>query len=193
MVIVVASLWAVRAPLPDVLISTDGQALAVRGADGRLAIHRTGRDAFAIKEWLSADGDARLPTDKSLGEGFRCDTAGCIARLADGKFVSQVIAPDAFEEDCRRAAVVVTSRELPAACQALTVDRKVSRTTGAIALRRNGEGFEITAARPAGQDRPWARATAAPEEAAPTASRPNTSRPAPRDATPRAEDLEAGD
>ena len=35
--VVAASLWAVRAPLPDVLVSADGAALAVRGADGRLA------------------------------------------------------------------------------------------------------------------------------------------------------------
>ena len=68
------------------------------------------------------------------------------------------------------------------------IDRKVSRGSGAIALRRNGEGFEITAARPAGQDRPWARGSAMPEETAAPAARPQ-----PRDATPRAEDLEAGD
>jgi competence protein ComEC len=96
--------------------------------------------------------------------------------------------PAASPGFCQRASVVVTNRELPAACKALTVDRKVSRSNGAIALRRNGEGFEITAARPAGQDRPWARAVAVPEEATLTASRP-----VPRDATPRAEDLEAGD
>lgn len=186
--IVAASLWAVRAPLPDVLVSADGQALAVRGADGRLAIHRTGRDAFAIKDWLAADGDARLADDKTLGQGFRCDDSGCIARLADGRLVAQGLTPDAFEEDCRLAVVVVTSRELPAACKALAIDRKVSRRSGAIALRRNGEGFEVTAARPAGQDRPWARAPAMPDETAPTALRPQ-----PRDATPRPEDLEAGD
>ena len=188
MVIVAASLWAVRAPLPDVLVSTDGQTLAVRGADGRLTVHRSGRDAFAVKEWLAADGDARLPDDRSLGQGFRCDTSGCIAKLADGKLASQVIAPEAFEEDCRLAVVVVTSRELPAECKALAVDRRVSRGSGAVALRRNGEGFEITAARPTGQDRPWARATAIADDATPPATRPQ-----PRDATPRVEDLEAGD
>jgi competence protein ComEC len=186
--VLIASLWAIRTPQPDVLISTDGQALAVRGAGGQLAVHRTGRDAFAVKEWLAADGDARRPDDKTLGQGFRCDPSGCIAMLADGRLVSQVIAPDAFEEDCRRAAVVVTSRELARECKALAIDRKVSRGNGAMALRRNGEGFEITAARPAGQDRPWARARATPEDA-PTP----VARPQPRDATPRAEDLEAGD
>jgi competence protein ComEC len=186
--VVVASLWAIRAPLPDVLVSSDGVALAVRGADGRLAVHRTARDAFAVKEWLAADGDARLPDDKTLGQGFRCDASGCIARLADGKLVSQVLTPDAFEEDCRLAAVVVTSRELPGECKALVIDRKVSRGNGAIALRRTGDGFEITAARPGGLDLPWARGSVAlPETASPAV------RSQPRDATPRADDLEAGD
>jgi competence protein ComEC len=186
--VVIASLWALRTPLPDVLVSTDGQALAVRGADGRLSVHRTGRDAFAVKEWLAADGDARLPDDKGLGQGFRCDPSGCIASLAGGKLVSQVITPDAFEEDCRLAAVVVTSRELPAECKALVVDRKVSRGHGAMALRWTGEGFEVKAARPPGLDRPWARGPVVPDE---TAVAPASA--APRDATPRTEDLEAGD
>ena len=61
---------------------------------------------------------------------FRCDPSGCIVSLAGGKLVSQVITPDAFEEDCRLAAVVVTRRELPGECKALVVDRKVSRGHG---------------------------------------------------------------
>jgi len=186
--VVVAALWAVRTPLPDVLVSSDGAALAVRGADGRLTVHRTARDAFATKEWLAADGDARLPDDKMLGQGFRCDASGCIARLADGKLVSQVLTPDAFEEDCGLAAIVVTSREVPGECKAIAIDRKVSRGNGAIALRWNGDGFEITAARTAGQDRPWARASDTPQATAAPAVRSQ-----PRDATPRTEDLEAGD
>jgi competence protein ComEC len=187
-VVVIASLWAVRAPLPDVLVSSDGAALAVRGADGRLTVHRTVRDAFAVKEWLAADGDARLPDDKTLGQGFRCDASGCIARLADGKLVSQVITPDAFEEDCRLAAVVVTSRELPGECKAIVIDRKLSRGNGAIALRWNGDGFAINASRPAGQDRPWAHGSSMLDQTVAPAVRSQ-----PRDATPRADDLEAGD
>lgn len=34
--LVVATVWALRAPLPDVLISADGRNVAVRGGDGRL-------------------------------------------------------------------------------------------------------------------------------------------------------------
>jgi competence protein ComEC len=185
---IAATVWAVRTPMPDVLVSSDGVAVAVRGADGRLAIHRTGRDAFAVKEWLAADGDARLPNDKALEEGFRCDASGCIARLAGGRLVSQVVGPEAFEEDCARAAVLVTNRELPGDCQALAIDRNVSRGSGAIALRWTGQGFDMTAARPPGQDRPWAHASMPREVTARPAERP-----AARDATPRPEDMEAGD
>jgi competence protein ComEC len=186
--IVLASVWATRAPLPDVLVSADGAAVAVRGADGRLAIHSTGRDVFTVREWLAADGDARPPTDTELGAGFRCDTSGCIARLPDGRLVAHVRTPDAFADDCESAAVVVTARNAPPRCSALVIDRVVSRDQGAIALTRQGDGFELTAARPPGQDRPWARARAAPAEVPSV-----TVRTQPRNATPRPQDLEAGD
>jgi competence protein ComEC len=185
MVIVASAFWAIHTPRPDVLVSSDGSVLAVRGSDGQLSVHRTGRDTFAVKEWLAADGDARLPGDATLSHGFRCDEAACIATLPDGKLVSRVIEPDAFEEDCARAAVAVTTREWPDQCKAVVIDRRLSRGHGAITLRQTGEGFELTAARPAGQERPWIRGSAISEETA--------ARPAPRDATPRQSDLEAGD
>jgi competence protein ComEC len=71
--VVAGSIWAANVPLPDVLVSADAQALAVRASDGRLAILRAGNDSFAAREWLAADGDERLPTDKGLREGFACD------------------------------------------------------------------------------------------------------------------------
>jgi competence protein ComEC len=179
-----------RAPQPDVLIAPDGSAVAVRGPDGQLSALRSGSDVFAVREWLAADADARSPKDATLGNGIRCDEAGCIGRLRDGSLVAMAKTIAAFEEDCRRAALVVSAGDAPPGCGALMVDRQLRRRSGAAALRRTGEGFEITAARPAGYERPWARATAAGSDA------PQTSRPAsppPRDATPRADDLEPGD
>jgi len=188
-VVIAATLWAIATPQPDVLISPDGQVIAVRGSDGRLSIKRTGRDAFAAKEWLAADGDARAPDDKSLDQGFRCDALGCVAKLPDGRLISVATSADAFAEDCRKAALVVTARNAPPACEALIVDRNTVHARGAMALKRNGDGWEITAARPAGQDRPWARGAGETETATP-AARQQTQ---PRDATPRTEDMEAGD
>jgi competence protein ComEC len=187
-----AVVMMIRSPQPDVLVAADGSAVAVRGTDGRLAMVKSGSDSFALREWLAADADARTPKDSTLAAGIRCDEAGCIGRLRDGSLVAIAKTVEAFEEDCRRAAVVVSARDAPAACGALVIDRRVWRRSGAIALRRVGERFEITPTRPDGYDRPWARAVASSGEA-PEARQSTSARPPPRDATPRDEDLEAGD
>jgi len=182
---VVASVWAVTTPRPDVLVSGDGQTAAVRGDDGRLTVLHAGRDSFAIKEWLAADGDARAPKDASLGNGVHCDAVGCIGRLTDGRLASMVLSAEAFAEDCTRAAVVVNPREAPGACAAVLIDRSLWR---AMALRWTAGHFELNAAQPQGYDRPWARAPRAASE-----SGTGTVRPVLRDATPRVEDMEPGD
>ncbi|MGC2781457.1 MAG: ComEC/Rec2 family competence protein, partial [Bradyrhizobium sp.] len=51
-VLAAATVWAGATPLPDILISGDGRAVAVRGGDGRLHVMRTGKDVFVVKEWL---------------------------------------------------------------------------------------------------------------------------------------------
>jgi competence protein ComEC len=185
----IASLWALRTPQPDVLVAPDGTSFAVRTATGRLAILKTGSDIFATRDWLSADADARAVKDKALGEGLACDDAGCIGRLADGSLVAIARTIEAFEEDCRRAALVVSAREAPPGCAARVIDRKEWQRAGALALHRVGTSWKITAARPAGHDRPWARAVAQAEDA-PTSTTSASTRPAPRDATPNTDDIE---
>jgi competence protein ComEC len=185
-----AILLMLRAPKPDVLIAAGGSAVALRGENGRLSMVKSGSDVFAFREWLAADADVRTPTDSTLGEGIRCDAAGCIGKLRDGSLVAIAKTLEAFEEDCRRAVLVVSARDAPPGCAVLVIDRDVSRRSGAMALRRRGEQFEITATRPPGYDRPWARA-AAPASDALEPSRATPARP--RDATPRHDDLEPGD
>jgi competence protein ComEC len=180
---VIASLWALAAPRPDVLVAADGRAAAIRGADGRLTFLSSGRDSFVIKDWLAADGDGRDPKDKSLHDGVTCDAIGCIGRLTDGRLASLVLRAEAFAEDCTRAAVVVSRRDAAIECAATLIDRKVWRAHGAVALRWTGDYFEETFARPPSTDQPWALAV--PEITANPAS--------PRDATPEREDLEIGD
>jgi competence protein ComEC len=191
LLIAVASLWALRTPQPDVLVAPDGMSFAVRTTTGRLAILKTGSDTFAARDWLSADADPREAKDKALAEGLACDNAGCIGRLADGSLVAIARTIEAFEEDCRRAALVVSAREVPPGCAARVVDRKEWQRGGALALHRVGKSWEITAARPAGHDRPWARAVA-PSGDAPASTSFTPARPVPRDATPNMEDLEPG-
>jgi competence protein ComEC len=181
---VVASLWALLTPRPDVLVSADGQTAAVRAANGQLALLHAGRDTFAVKEWLAADADARSPKDESLHAGVRCDAIGCTTALSDGRLVTTALATEAFAEDCTRAAVVISPRQAYGSCGAMLIDRPVWRARGAIALRWTGERFEQSEAQPAGYDRPWAPA---PE------MQQSQSAPALQDASPRPDDLEPGD
>jgi competence protein ComEC len=144
--------------VPDVLVAADGRTFAVRSASGKFAFHRIDSDTFATREWLASDADGRDVNDKSLGEGIACDPLGCIGKLADGRVMSYAFAPDAFEEDCRRAAIIVATREAPPDCDATVIGRKQWREQGALALYRNrgGRGFAIEPARPLSCDRPWA-------------------------------------
>jgi competence protein ComEC len=191
--LVLASLWAVRTPQPDVLIAADGASVAVRGANGRLAMVKAGNDTFAFREWLAADADARVARDKALADGISCDPAGCIGRLADGALVAIVHTSEAFAEDCRRAAVLIAPREAPSDCAALVIDRKTRARNGALALRRSGQDWDTTAARPNGNDRPWAPAQRFSADRGIAAGGTPARVPQQRDATPRDDDLEPGD
>ncbi len=183
----VAILWAACGARPDVLVADDARTFAVRGADGRLAIHHTGGDTFATREWLAADADGRDVHDPGLGTGIVCDPSGCIGRLEGGALVSYVLAPDAFAEDCRRAVVVIATRDPPPGCAAMVVTRSLLRRQGALALRRVGNTFTIEPARPADFDRPWAPQPPARRQDAASAAGSGP----PRDATPQPQDIEA--
>ena len=80
----------------------------------------------------------------------------CIGKLSDGRLVSYALAPGALEEDCRRAAVVVSVHAAPPPdCGAFVIGRELWRTRGALSLRRDGgERFVIESAGPENFDRP---------------------------------------
>jgi competence protein ComEC len=48
-VLLLATVWALLVPQPDVLISGDGHNVGVRGKDGRLHLMRSAKDAFLVK------------------------------------------------------------------------------------------------------------------------------------------------
>jgi hypothetical protein len=117
--------------------------------------------------------------------------------------MAYVLAPEAYEEDCRRAALVVATRgDPPADCRAKVIPRGLWRQRGALALRRqqgaDGVDFVIDAARPNSFDRPWSPAVPPPPRENPStavsadSARAGTGQRMPvPDATPRQEDIEA--
>jgi competence protein ComEC len=168
MLAALAVLWAAFTPVPDVQLAADGRPFAVRGPDGRLAFHHSGGDAFAVREWLAADADGRDVHDRGLGAGIDCDPSGCIGKLADGGLVAYGLEPDAFEEDCRRAAIVIAARDDPPPdCPAMVIGRALWRARGALTLQREGSGFVMKSARSKNFDRPWSPAVASPAVVSP--------------------------
>jgi competence protein ComEC len=95
---------AVLAPRPDILVAADGRTAALRGGDGRLAFILPPRDLYAAENWLKRDGDLRPPDQvPSIG---RCDGQGCVA-VVRGVRLALSLRPEALDEDCRRAALLL--------------------------------------------------------------------------------------
>ena len=184
-----AVVWALAVPRPDILISGDGRQVGVRGKDGRLHVMRTGKDDFLLKEWLAADADDRSPMDASLADGVSCDEAGCVAQMADGALIALSRRADAHVDDCSRALLLVTVRQVPSDCRAATIGLDRLERRGNLALRRGRDGFVLQAVRPPGVDRPWSPAPAGGGDiGADTRLSQRTN--APGDATPAEADLQ---
>ncbi|MBN8991007.1 MAG: ComEC family competence protein [Rhizobiales bacterium] len=193
--LLISAVWAAKVPQPDILIAADGRTIGVRGQDGKLQLIRAARgaskDGFLVREWLAGDADARTATDASLSDGVSCDDTGCVAQGAGGAFVALALRPEALGDDCERAALVVTTRQAPAACGASVISAERLRRQGALALRRSGSGFTVDAVKPGGIDRPWSPAIAGEGDTDATLRAPRLTAPRTIDATPSEADLQA--
>ena len=193
-VIGLAIAWSLAVAQPDILVSADGRSVGVRGSDGRLRFIRTAKDNFTVKEWLAADADGRRPDDPSLATGVSCDEAGCVVETAGGGLVALAQRPDAMEDDCVRARVMVTSRQAPEGCLAQVIDQDRLRREGALALRPiSGDAkhdFIVDAVRPNHIDRPWSPAVG---DEKPRIGAGSKSARRPIDATPASDDLQPDD
>ena len=143
----------------DVIVAPSGDQAAVRDADGRLQVVGKRFNAFAAEQWLTADGDGRGPASARDPEAH-CDRLGCVAALPEGEFLSIVLNPLAFQEDCARAEVIVSALSAPPGCQAkFVLDEKALKRLGAVGLTFSDEtGFAMTSDRSRGQNRPWSPA-----------------------------------
>lgn len=118
---------------PDMLVSASGTALALRDADGMLRV--TSRPSGFVSEvWLRAEGvaSAERARRRLSRDALRCDELACVARAharapGNGRdppaslIVSLVRDPLAFDEDCRRAGIIVSAHDAPAGCAAAHV------------------------------------------------------------------------
>ena len=154
---------AIDGPRYDAILAPSGDLAAVRDADGRLEVVGKRFNAFAAEQWLTADGDDRDPAS-ARDPDAACDRVGCVAALPEGQSLSVATDRAAFEEDCARAAVLVSALTAPADCKAQVFDERRLALTGAVGLVWDGARFVVSADRSALEDRPW---SPAPKRAAP--------------------------
>ena len=152
---------AFQGPRYDVIIPPSGDQVALRDADGRLIVVGKRFNAFAAEQWLTADGDDRDPA-AARDPDPSCDRVGCVGDLPEGQSLSLVIDRAAFEEDCERAAIVVSALTAPASCRAMLFDERRLASTGAVGLNWDGQRFVAAADRGALEDRPWSPAPKRP-------------------------------
>ena len=116
----------------------------VRGADGRLAMLRSGRDTFAVKEWLAADGDAATTNERACMDGCAAMPIGCIGRLARRASVVDGARGRSLRRGLRpRGRGRERARGAASSC-AGTADRSqgLARAAAPSRLRRSGERLQ---------------------------------------------------
>lgn len=176
----------------DIFVDRDGAGAAIRGKGGQLAI--VGRPSdFVAEQWLRADGDARNVDDVSLRQEAKCDAAGCVVAAADGRWVAFVQDFSAFEEDCRRATVIVTRLEAPPTCRSLFIlAGEDLNERGATTIRFSPEAVELRSVRKGREIRPWSDGERLQAKTATARERPRRAQPVPEQDLPE-EELSTGE
>jgi competence protein ComEC len=176
----------------DVFIDRDGAGAAIRGKDGDLSL--VGRPSdFVAEQWLRADGDARSADDGSLRQEAKCDAAGCVIAAAGGRWIAFVQDVSAFEEDCRRAAAIITRLKAPPTCKApFVLDGEDLKERGAATIRFSPDTVELRSARKGREILSWAGAEPPRTELSPAQERPRRALPIPEQDLPE-EELSTGE
>lgn len=155
--------WALTIPSPDLLISGDGQHLAVRTPDGGVAILRDKAGDYTrdtMTQNAGVDGEALLLSDQPFA---KCTPDACLALVQSGGRIFRVLATrslyqlpsDQLIAACRAADIVVSDRRLPSACRPiwLKLDAPFLRRTGGMAISL-ASGRIVTVRQP-GDRHPW--------------------------------------
>ncbi|MEJ7925335.1 ComEC/Rec2 family competence protein [Sphingobium sp. AN641] len=167
--VAIGTLVIILTPAPDIVVTGDGRHVAVRTADGTMAMLRAGAGDY-IRDTLaeSAGQDGELGVIAALRQA-RCSADLCAVAMARSGRSWRVLAtrsamyvpPAILARDCAQADIVVSDRRLPRACRPrwLKLDRGTLARTGGIAI--NLSRGSVRMVRSPGDAHPWvARAPA---------------------------------
>lgn len=153
---------AVMAEPPDVLVDGQGRLLAVRAADGAIAVSTVRRARFERGIWLRRFGEEEAralwpKTGISPDKRLTCDKQGCLYR-AGGRTVALAFHEGALAEDCWAADVVIAMVPVRRRCPAPqgVIDRFDLWRDGAAAIWLDESGpIRIETVNGVRGTRPW--------------------------------------
>ena len=164
------AIGAALAPVPDLLVTGDGQHLALVRNDGVPVLLRSRSGDFVrdlMSEASAYDGDPKALEEQNFA---RCSRDACIADIVQGKHAWRMLAIRSREQidwvsltqACADADIVVADRRLPKGCTPrwLKLDRAALEESGGVAVYLSDEPRVATVADQLGEH-PWAVRSAA--------------------------------
>ena len=144
---------------PDMLISRDGDLVAVSDAEGTLSAVPGKSGRYSLQRWLAAYGDPRDIESARGASAFSCDDIACVASVR-GKKVAFLLHPAAIGEECASADIVIARFPLGRRCKAarVSLDRMDLKKSGAHALYLDGQSIRLESVALRRGSRPWTRA-----------------------------------
>lgn len=165
--------FALTTKRPDILIARNGKMIAIRMADGRLALPPGSRATYSATQWLRDDGDGRDPAEVSAKSPFTCDETGCIAQVKDkliGLLRAAPVRPRSATEptagtDCLAVDILIAPFPIRQACRTvpLVIGGPALAATGAEALYIEKDRIRRKTAAAIRGARPWSHQAMPPE------------------------------
>jgi len=137
-------LWMLATPAPDLIVTGDGRHLAIRMADGSMALLRDRAGDYTRDMLAETGGSDAEPVALSEQPAARCSLDSCMIEHRAGNRVWRIAATRSpyvlpwaeFTALCRRVDVMISDRRLPAGCTPrwLKLDRPALARTGGVAI-----------------------------------------------------------
>ncbi|WP_431358002.1 ComEC/Rec2 family competence protein [Sphingomonas glacialis] len=161
--LLIGLVWALATPAPDLLVTGDGRHVAIRTADGALALLRDRTGDYTADTLAENGGVSDLPVLLSERRDARCSRDLCLTRRMAGGREWRVLAtrsgyrvPTAdLVAACAGVDIVISERRLPRRCvpRWLRLDRPTLERTGGVAIALASR--TVRTVRHAGDRHPW--------------------------------------
>jgi competence protein ComEC len=141
---IIGAVWALLTPPPDLLVTGDGQHLAVRTSDGALHLLRPRAKDYVREQFAEGSGVQAPALDLDALPGAVCSRDVCVATLRRGGRNWHLLATRTpyrldltqFQEVCAWADIAISDRRLPRTCipRWLKLDAAQLGETGGVAI-----------------------------------------------------------